>query len=104
MKYVENNRADKFGTFTQLDGIMKCSAAIATNTALKVAGDERYSGRIAARALYEQIAFCEAGLAKLDEKDVAKSREFVTKVITPITKENEREMRREFMAAIFGIK
>lgn len=58
MKYVKNNRADEFGTFTQLDGIMKCSAAIATNTALKVAGDERYNGRIAARALYEQIAFC----------------------------------------------
>lgn len=38
MKYVKNNRADEFGTFTQLDGIMKCSAAIATNTALKVAG------------------------------------------------------------------
>lgn len=50
MKYVKNNRADEFGTFTQLDGIMKCSAAIATNTALKVAGDERYNGRIAARA------------------------------------------------------
>lgn len=41
MKYVKNNRADEFGTFTQLDGIMKCSAAIATNTALKVAGDVR---------------------------------------------------------------
>ena len=44
------------------------------------------------------------GLAKLDEKDVAESREFVAKVLTPITKENEREMCREFMAAIFGIK
>lgn len=54
MKYVKNNRADEFGTFTQLGGIMKCSEAIATNTALKVAGDERYNGRIAARALYEQ--------------------------------------------------
>lgn len=38
------------------------------------------------------------------KKDVAESREFVTKVITPITKENEREMCREFMAAIIGIK
>ena len=50
------------------------------------------------------IALFEAGLAKLDEKDVAESREFVAKVLTPITKENEREMCREFMAAIFGIK
>lgn len=29
---------------------------------------------------------------------------FHKKVLTPITKENEREMCREFMAAIFGIK
>lgn len=73
MKYVENNRADEFGTFIQLDGIMKRSAAIATNTALKVAGDERYSGRIAARALYEQIAFCESMLEGFDEEDREKA-------------------------------
>lgn len=73
MKYVKNNRADEFGTFTQLDGIMKCSAAIATNTALKVAGDERYNGRIAARALYEQIAFCESMLEGFDKEDRKKA-------------------------------
>lgn len=37
-----------------------------------------------ANAYHMMIALCEAGLAKLDEKDVAESR--------------------EFMAAIFGIK
>lgn len=77
MKYVKNNRADEFGTFTQLGGIMKCSAAIATNTALKVAGDERYNGRIAARALYEQIAFCESMLEGFDEEDRKKALEDV---------------------------
>ncbi|MFR3876841.1 MAG: hypothetical protein ACLTYW_00320 [Collinsella sp.] len=34
---------------------------------------------------------------------MAESREFVAKVIAPVTKENEREMCHEFMAAIFGI-
>lgn len=77
MKYVENNRADKFDTFIQLDGIMKCSAAIATNTALKVAGDERYNGRIAASALYEQIAFCESMFEGFDETDREKALEDV---------------------------
>ena len=84
--------------------VLEHATCIAGNLMFDAAHPDHTGGVKSANAYHMMIALCEAGLAKLDEKDVAKSREFVTKVITPITKENEREMRREFMAAIFGIK
>lgn len=84
--------------------VLEHATCIASNLMFDAAHPDHTGGVKSANAYHMMIALCEAGLAKLDEKDVAKSREFVTKVIAPITKENEREMRREFMAAVFGIK
>lgn len=84
--------------------VLDHAACIAANLMFDAAHPDHTDGVKSANAYHMMIALCEAGLKKLDEKDVAESREFVAKVLTPITKENEREMCREFMAAIFGIK
>lgn len=84
--------------------VLEHATCIASNLMFDAAHPDHTGGVESANAYHMMIAPCVAALAKLDEKDVAKSREFVTKVITPITKENEREMRREFMGAIIGIK
>lgn len=84
--------------------VLDHATCIAANLMFDAAHPDHTGGVKSANAYHMMIALCEAGLAKLDEKDVAESREFVAKVLTPITKENEREMCREFMAAIFGIK
>lgn len=49
------------------------------------------------------IALCEAGLSRIDEKCVAKSREFIADKIKPVSEE-EREFGRAFLAAVLGIK
>ena len=69
MKYIETSRVNKLDTIVKLDGVLKNSSSISINTALKIAGDKRYDGRIAARALYEEIACCEALLGEIDEDD-----------------------------------
>nr|DAV26126.1 MAG TPA: hypothetical protein [Caudoviricetes sp.] len=84
--------------------VLDHATCIAANLMFDAAHPDHTGGVKSANAYHMMIALCEAGLKKLDEKDVAESREFVAKVLTPITKENEREMCREFMAAIFGIK
>ena len=49
------------------------------------------------------IALCEAGLSRIDEKCVAKSREFIADKIKPVSEE-ERKFGRAFLAAVLGIK
>lgn len=68
MKYVENNILNRISTSLKLSEIMRGTKAIVENTACKVSGDKRYDGRIAARALYAEIAACEAMLEEIDEQ------------------------------------
>lgn len=49
------------------------------------------------------IALCEAGLSRIDEKCVAKSRELIADKIKPVSEE-EIEFGRAFLAAVLGIK
>lgn len=71
--------------------VLEHATCIASNLMFDAAHPDHTGGVKSANAYHMMIALCEAGLAKPDEKDVAESREFVTKVLTPITKENERE-------------
>ncbi len=103
-KYFDANLFEELPANHFHQKVLEHSTCIASNLMFDVAHPDHVGGVKSANAYHMMIALCEAGLAKLDEKDVAKSREFVAKVITPITEENERKMRREFMAAIFGIK
>lgn len=93
MKYIENNRANGFDTISKLDGVTKCAAAITANTACEVSDDKRYDGRTAARALYEEIAFCEALLDEIDEKD----RESALADVRAWLDEEDRSMRERAM-------
>lgn len=103
-KYFEENGFEDFHGTKFHKAVLDHAACIAANLMFDAAHPDHTGGVKSANAYHMMIALCEAGLAKLDEKDVAESREFVAKVLTPITKENEREMCREFMTAIFGIK
>lgn len=49
------------------------------------------------------IALCEAGLSRIDEKCVAKSRKLIADKIKPVSEE-ELEFGRAFLAAVLGIK
>lgn len=103
-KYFDGNIFEELPADHFHKKVLDHANCIASNLMFDAAHPDHTGGVKSANAYHMMIALCEAGLAKLDEKDVAESREFVAKVLTPITKENEREMCREFMAAIFGIK
>lgn len=103
-KYFDANLFEELPADHFHKKVLDHAACIANNLMFDATHPDHTGGVKSANAYHMMIALCEAGLEKLDEKDVAESREFVTKVITPITKENEREMCREFMAAIIGIK
>lgn len=103
-KYFDANLFEELSADHFHQKVLEHATCIASNLMVDAAHSDHAGGVKSANAYHMMIALCEAGLAKLDEKDVAKSREFVTNVITPITKENEREMCRKLMAAIIGIK
>ena len=65
--------------------------------------NDNNDGETAANASHVMIALCEAGLSRIDEKCVAKSREFIADKIKPVSEE-EREFGRAFLAAVLGIK
>lgn len=103
-KYFDGNLFEELPADHFHKKMLDHAACIAANLMVDAVHPDHAGGVKSANAYHMMIALREAGLAKLDEKDVAKSREFVTKAITPITKQNEREMCREFMVAIIGIK
>jgi len=99
-KYFDGNLFEELPANHFHKKVLDHATCIAANLMFDAAHPDHTGGVKSANAYHMMIALCEAGLTKLDEKDVAESREFVAKVLTPITKENEREI----MVAIFGIK
>lgn len=76
---------------------------IANNLMFDATHPDNNDGETAANAYHVMIALCEAGLSRIDEKCVAKSREFIADKIKPVSEE-EREFGRAFLAAVLGIK
>lgn len=96
MKYVENNILNRISTILKLSEIMRSTKAIVENTACKVSGDKRYDGRIAARALYAEIAACEAMLEEIDEQ----TREKALSDIRAGLDEKKSQRAQEMLAAV----
>lgn len=78
-------------------------ACIANNLMFDATHPDNNDGETATNAYHVMIALCEAGLSRIDEKCVAKSREFIADKIKPVSEE-EREFGRAFLAAVLGIK
>lgn len=83
-KYFDGNLFEELPADHLHKKVLDNATCIAANLMFDAAHPDHTGGVKSANAYHMMIALCEAGLAKLDEKDVAESR--------------------EFMAAIFGIK
>lgn len=90
-KYFDGNLFEELPADHFHKKVLDHATCIAANLMFDAAHPDHTGGVKSANAYHMMIALCEAGLAKLDEKDVAESREFVAKVLTPITKEDEGE-------------
>lgn len=90
-KYFDGNLFEELPADHFHKKVLDHATCIAANLMFDASHPDHAGGVKSANAYHMMIALCEAGLAKLDEKDVAESREFVAKVLTPITKEDEGE-------------
>lgn len=102
-KYFEENKYEEYGIDELHDEANMLGRAITNNLMVEVADPQARKQNREANAYHAMIALCEAGLSRIDEKCVAKSREFIADKIKPVSEE-EREFGRAFLAAVLGIK
>lgn len=102
-KYFEENHFEDIHGSKFRKAVLDHAACIANNLMFDATHPDNNDGETAANAYHVMIALCEAGLSRIDEKCVAKSREFIADMIKPAS-EDEREFGRAFLAAVLGIK
>ena len=102
-KYFEENGFEFLHGTKLHKSLIDLAGCIAYNLMFEAMNSENNDGETAANAYHVMIALCEAGLSRIDEKCVAKSREFIADKIKPVSEE-EREFGRAFLAAVLGIK
>lgn len=82
-KYFEENGFEDFHGTKFHKAVLDHAACIANNLMFDATHPDNNDGETAANAYHVMIALCEAGLSRIDEKCVAKSREFITDKIKP---------------------
>lgn len=92
-KYFEENGFEDFHGTKFRKAVLDHAACIADNLMFDATHPDNNDGETAANAYHVMIALCEAGLSRIDEKCVAKSREFIADKIKPVGEE-EREFGR----------
>lgn len=83
-KYFDGNLFEELPADHFHKKVLDHATCIVANLMFDAAHPDHTGGVKSANAYHMMIALCEAGLAKLDEEDVAESREFVAKVLTPM--------------------
>lgn len=102
-KYFEENGFEDVNWIQFHKAVLDHAACIASNLMFDAMHPENNDDETAANAYHAMIALCEAGLSRIDEKCVAKSRKLIADKIKPVSEE-ERESGRAFLAAVLGIK
>ena len=74
-KYFEENGFEDFHGTKFHKAVLDHAACIANNLMFDATHPDNNDGETAANAYHVMIALCEAGLSRIDEKCVAKSRE-----------------------------
>lgn len=80
-KYFDANLFEELPADHFHQKVLEHATCIASNLMVDAAHPDHAGGVKSANAYHMMIALCEDGLAKLDEKDVAKSREFMAAII-----------------------
>ena len=86
-KYFEENGFEDFHGSKFHKAVLDHAACIANNLMFDATHPDNNDGETAANAYHVMIALCEAGLSRIDEKCVAKSREFIADKIKPVSEE-----------------
>lgn len=102
-KYFDGNLFEELPADHFHKKVLDHATCIAANLMFDAAHPDHTGGVKSANAYHMMIALCEAGLSRIDEKCVAKSRELIADKIKPVSEE-EREFGRAFLAAVLGIK
>lgn len=102
-KYFEENGFEDVHGSQFHKAVLNHAACIANNLMFDATHPDNNDGETAANAYHVMIALCEAGLSRIDEKCVAKSRELIADKIKPVSEE-EIEFGRAFLVAVLGIK
>lgn len=102
-KYFEKNHFEDIHRSKFHKAVLDHAACIASNLMFDATHPDNNDGLTSANAYHVMIALCEAGLSRIDEKCVAKSRKLIADKIKPVSEE-ELEFGRAFLAAVLGIK
>lgn len=102
-KYFEENRFESIHGSKFHKAVLDHATCIASNLMFDATHPDNNDGETEANAYHVMIALCEAGLSRIDEKCVAKSRRLIADKIKPVSEE-ELEFGRAFLAAVLGIK
>lgn len=82
-KYFEENGFEDIHGSKFHKAVLDHAACIANNLMFDATHPDNNDGETAANAYHVMIAICEAGLSRIDEKSVAKSRELIADKIKP---------------------
>ncbi len=92
-KYFEENGFEDFHGTKFHKAVLDHAACIANNLMFDATHPDNNDGETAANAYHVMIALCEAGLSRIDEKCIAKSRELIADKIKPVSEEDRVRSR-----------